>query len=64
MPLISVLPEGLYCQQGDFFIDPWRGVDTALITHAHSDHARSGSSYYIATQISSGILTNRLGGGH
>jgi putative mRNA 3-end processing factor len=61
MSLISVLPEGLYCQQGGFFIDPWRGVDTALITHAHSDHARSGSSHYIATQISSGILTKRLG---
>jgi len=61
MSLISVLPEGLYCQQGDFFIDPWRGVDTALITHAHSDHARYGSSHYIATGISSGVLTKRLG---
>ena len=57
MPLISVLPEGLYCEPGDFFIDPWKGVDRALITHAHSDHARSGSNHYIATKISAGIST-------
>lgn len=63
MSLITVLPEGLYCGQGGFFIDPWRGVDTALITHAHSDHARYGSRHYIATRISEGILKKRLGEG-
>ncbi|EKQ67219.1 putative exonuclease of the beta-lactamase fold involved in RNA processing [Leptolyngbyaceae cyanobacterium JSC-12] len=63
MSLITVLPEGLYCEPGEFFIDPWRGVDTALITHAHSDHARSGSSHYLATQVSEGILKKRLGEG-
>jgi putative mRNA 3-end processing factor len=61
MPLITVRPEGLYCESGGFFIDPWRPVDTALITHAHSDHARSGSSHYLATHISEGILRKRLG---
>ncbi|UBF25260.1 ligase-associated DNA damage response exonuclease [Kovacikia minuta CCNUW1] len=61
MGLISVLQEGLYCEQGGFFIDPWRSVDLALITHAHSDHARSGSSRYIATRLSEGILRKRLG---
>jgi putative mRNA 3-end processing factor len=61
MSLISVRPEGLYCEQGEFFIDPWRPVDTALITHAHSDHARSGSARYVATQVSAGILRKRLG---
>jgi putative mRNA 3-end processing factor len=61
MPLITVRPEGLYCEAGDFFIDPWRPVETALITHAHSDHARSGSQRYIATAISAGILKKRLG---
>lgn len=63
MSLITVLPEGLYCEQGEFFIDPWRGVDTALITHAHSDHARYGSSRYLATRISEGVLRKRLGEG-
>ncbi|HIK45746.1 MAG TPA: ligase-associated DNA damage response exonuclease [Leptolyngbyaceae cyanobacterium M65_K2018_010] len=61
MTLITVRPEGLYCEKGDFFIDPWKAVDRALITHAHSDHARSGSSHYIATGQSEGILRKRLG---
>ena len=61
MALITVRAEGLYCEAGDFFIDPWRSVDTALITHAHSDHARSGSSHYVATACSEGILRKRLG---
>lgn len=61
MPLITVSPAGLYCEAGDFYIDPWRPVPTALITHAHSDHARSGSQRYIATEISKGILNKRLG---
>lgn len=61
MSLITVRPEGLYCEPGNFFIDPWQPVDLALITHAHSDHARSGSKYYIAAKISEGILRKRLG---
>lgn len=63
MALITVRPEGLYCEAGGFFIDPWRGVDTALITHAHADHARSGSAHYVATNASTGILRQRLGQG-
>jgi putative mRNA 3-end processing factor len=59
--LITVRPEGLYCEAGGFFIDPWRPVDLALITHAHSDHARAGSRRYIATTISEGVLRRRLG---
>ncbi|MGD1853829.1 MAG: ligase-associated DNA damage response exonuclease [Leptolyngbyaceae cyanobacterium] len=61
MNLISVRPEGLYCEQGNFYIDPWRAVETALITHAHSDHARSGSEHYYAISSSQGILRKRLG---
>jgi putative mRNA 3-end processing factor len=59
--LITVRQEGLYCEPGEFYIDPWKPVDCALITHAHSDHARSGSRQYYATQISEGILRKRLG---
>ena len=44
--LVIVRPEGLYCPQGDFHIDPWRGVPRAVITHAHGDHARTGSQHY------------------
>ncbi|HEY9877827.1 MAG TPA: ligase-associated DNA damage response exonuclease [Leptolyngbyaceae cyanobacterium] len=61
MSLITVRSEGLYCEKGDFFIDPWQPVAQALITHAHSDHARSGSAQYIATGLSEGVLRRRLG---
>ena len=61
MSLITVRQEGLYCEPGEFYIDPWKPVDCALITHAHSDHARSGSRQYYATGVSEGILRKRLG---
>ena len=59
--LIVARPEGLYCPPGDFYIDPWRPVDRAVITHAHSDHARTGSGHYLASNLSAPILRKRLG---
>ncbi len=59
--LITKTPKGLYCEQGDFFIDPSQSVQKALITHAHSDHARSGSQSYLAHQQNEHILKLRLG---
>jgi putative mRNA 3-end processing factor len=61
--LIVARPEGLYCPAGDFFIDPWRPVDRAVITHGHSDHARSGHAHYLAHTHSAGTLRQRLGSG-
>jgi len=61
MDLIAVRPEGLYCAAGDFFIDPWRPVDRAVITHAHGDHARAGSARYLSAQPSASVLRKRLG---
>ena len=59
--LVRVTDRGLYCQLGDFYIDPWRPVERALITHGHSDHARRGSSNYITHKDGLGILRLRLG---
>lgn len=59
--LVQVRPEGLYCPQGHFWIDPLEAVETAILTHAHSDHARAGSQSYHATDISRGLLERRLG---
>jgi len=59
--LIVVRPEGLYCPPGDFYIDPWRPVERALITHAHSDHARPGHGHYLAHHDSAALLRRRLG---
>ena len=61
MDLVVARPEGLYCPAGDFFIDPWRPVDRAVITHGHSDHARSGSSHYLAATPGAAVLRHRLG---
>ena len=53
--------EGLYCPQGDFYIDPWRPVERAVITHAHADHARRGHDRYLAAAPAEGVLRIRLG---
>lgn len=60
-PLVVARPEGLYCAAGDFFIDPWRPVSKAVITHAHADHARTGSTQYVAAAPGEGVLRTRLG---
>ena len=59
--LVVQRPQGLYCPAGDFYIDPWRPVPRAVITHAHADHARRGHGAYLATAISEGVLRARLG---
>lgn len=59
--LVVARPEGLYCPPGDFYIDPWRPVDRAVITHAHADHARTGHAHYLAAAPGAGVLRARLG---
>lgn len=61
MRLIEFTESGLYCRQGNFYIDPWRPVDKAVITHAHSDHARTGSSAYLCHHYTTPLLKLRLG---
>ena len=61
MDLIVPRPEGLYCPPGDFYVDPWRPVSRAVITHGHSDHARRGSEAYLCQRDSVPILQRRLG---
>ncbi len=60
MGLISFTDNGLYCKQGDFYIDPWKPVHRAVTTHAHSDHARWGSKLYLAHKDSYYLLKARL----
>ena len=59
--LICLRPAGLYCPAGDFYIDPWRPVERAVITHAHGDHARTGHTRYLAAAPSANVLRTRLG---
>jgi len=59
--LITFTEKGLYCEKGDFFIDPWKAVDKAIITHGHSDHAYFGHKYYLCHTDTKPILQLRLG---
>ena len=61
MTLVVQTPEGLYCPAADAWIDPWRPVPRALITHAHADHARAGCGEYWAIGRAEGVLRRRLG---
>ena len=61
--LISLTAQGLYCRAADAWIDPWRPVPRALITHGHADHARPGCGAYWAIGAGAGILRKRLGQG-
>ncbi len=61
--LITLTPQGLYCAAADAWIDPWRPVPRALITHAHADHARPGCGRYWAADAGEGVLRRRLGQG-
>jgi putative mRNA 3-end processing factor len=60
-PVVQLTSQGLYCPWGGFYIDPWRPVPRAVITHAHADHARPGSATYFATPSSVSLLRKRLG---
>lgn len=59
--LVIRRPEGLYCPSGDFFIDPWRPVERAVITHAHADHARPGHAAYLCAEPGARLMRARLG---
>jgi putative mRNA 3-end processing factor len=63
MTLIELTERGFYCAAGDFYIDPWQPVARAVVTHAHSDHARWGSRAYLCARDGAGVLRARLGAG-
>ena len=60
-PALTFTDKGIYCPAGDFYIDPWRPVARALITHGHADHARSGMGRYLATHAALPVMRHRLG---
>jgi putative mRNA 3-end processing factor len=59
--LLQFSASGIYCPIGDFYIDPTKRVSKAVITHAHSDHARRGMGHYLAHKDSIPIMKLRLG---
>ncbi|MBI1238695.1 MAG: ligase-associated DNA damage response exonuclease [Alphaproteobacteria bacterium] len=61
--LLRPVPGGLYCEAGDFYVDPTRAVARAVITHGHSDHARAGHGAVLATRETLAIMAERYGEG-
>lgn len=61
MNLVQFTDKGLYCPQGQFYLDPWKPVERAIITHAHSDHAKSGHQHYLSHPLTAVIMQARLG---
>lgn len=59
--LVTLRPQGLYCAAGDFYIDPWRPVARAVLTHGHADHARAGHAAVLCSARGLPVLRSRLG---
>lgn len=61
MQILNFTDKGIYCIPGKFYIDPWKPVDYALITHGHADHARWGMKKYLCHNLTVPILHIRIG---
>jgi putative mRNA 3-end processing factor len=61
MGLIKFTNKGIYCEQGDFYIDPWQPVNLAVTTHGHADHVKWGNKAYLCHELTKPILNQRLG---
>ncbi len=59
--LLSFNDCGIYCEQAGVYIDPWKKVEKALITHGHSDHARYGHKSYLCHPVTAPIMRARMG---
>ncbi|MDO6585761.1 ligase-associated DNA damage response exonuclease [Salipiger sp. 1_MG-2023] len=60
-PVLIFTDKGIYCPAGGFYIDPWRPVDRALITHGHADHSRWGHARYLSSDAAAPVIRHRLG---
>ncbi|WP_339704215.1 ligase-associated DNA damage response exonuclease [Algoriphagus aquimarinus] len=59
--MLEFTEKGIFCPRADVYIDPWKPVKSAIITHGHSDHARRGNEHYVCHQDTMAILRLRLG---
>jgi len=60
-PLLAFNDKGIYCAEADVYLDPWRPVDKAIISHGHADHSRWGHKQYITHHTNVPIIKHRLG---
>ncbi|WP_340066457.1 ligase-associated DNA damage response exonuclease [Ascidiimonas aurantiaca] len=60
-PLLTFTDKGIFCAAAGVYLDPWKKVQHALITHGHADHARYGHTNYISHHDNLPIMKHRLG---
>lgn len=60
-PLLEFTDKGIYCSAAKVYLDPWKPVDKAIITHGHADHSRWGHKAYITHHNNVPIIKHRLG---
>ena len=60
-PLLEFTDRGIYCEQAGVYLDPWKPVDKAIISHGHADHSRYGHKKYITHSRNLPIIKHRLG---
>ena len=60
-PLLQFTDKGIYCEEANVYIDPWKPVDKAIISHGHADHSRWGHKKYITHHRNVPIISHRLG---
>jgi len=61
MSLLEFTKNGIYCPKADIYVDPWRKVGRAVITHGHADHARPGMKHYLTHEDNLPVVKQRLG---
>ncbi len=57
---LALTPEGLYCEEGGFHIDPWAPVPRAVVTHAHADHLTAGCARYLTSSAGAQLTRMRV----
>ena len=62
MNLLEFTDSGIYCERAGVYLDPWKPVKRALITHGHSDHARWGNEHYLCTAAAAPVIRHRIPG--
>jgi len=59
--LLQFTAKGIWCPPADIYIDPWKPVKKAMITHGHADHSRYGNDSYLASTTAAPAIKYRLG---
>lgn len=60
MELLNFTDKGICCPRAGVYIDPWKPVEKAIVTHGHSDHAYAGHQHYLCTDEAMPVIRHRL----